>query len=192
LCDRSKTPAVKSDADAFSNVFRFSPSFLNSELRSRISLCQSRSAPYICTHAPERIGVEDRVVLSTIGKAIRIDGEIGGAEDLAFDGELQGIVNVPASSCSFGPNSTVKARVIARSVTLAGDFEGEIFATTSVRLLRTAQVRGRLLSPRISIEEGAMIVGNVDRDKKDYVLFDAPTDPANSAAVQGQLAISLS
>ncbi|GAC1655526.1 MAG: hypothetical protein NVS9B15_16360 [Acidobacteriaceae bacterium] len=128
---------------------------------------------------------------SKLGKDISIQGEVSGSEDLVVDGELQGIINLPASSCTLGPNSRVKARVIARSVTLAGDFEGEVFATSAVHLLKTANVRGSLVCQRISMQEGALITGSVGRDKRESDLFAQQPDPAGTAD-QGQLAISLS
>ena len=102
-----------------------------------------------------------------IGKSVVIKGDLSGSEDLYIDGKVDGTIELRGNNLTIGPNGQVKASVIAKGVTIAGNLEGNINATDRLELRKTAVVLGDVATQRVSIEEGAYIKGKVDIQQKD-------------------------
>jgi cytoskeletal protein CcmA (bactofilin family) len=99
---------------------------------------------------------------STISAGLKIKGEITGASDLTIDGETHGKVRIANGRVTVGPNGRVIADIDAREILVFGTVQGNLKATESVRLGASSQVDGSVLTPRIGIDEGASLRGNVE------------------------------
>jgi cytoskeletal protein CcmA (bactofilin family) len=99
---------------------------------------------------------------TVIGKSVTIRGEITGAEDLYFDGEVHGTVTLSSNCLTVGPNARVMADLEVRDIVVLGHIEGNIRASGRVDLRQTATLRGDIYTSRISIEEKAEVQGRVD------------------------------
>ena len=108
---------------------------------------------------------------STLSADLNVSGIISG-QDLAVLGQFEGELRL-AGQLRTGGSSRVKAVVKARSVEIEGEFEGEVRAE-SLRLMRTARVRGSFVAARLVIEEGAFVQGAVNRDQLSAAAADAP------------------
>ena len=64
-----------------------------------------------------------------LGKAVKIRGDITGAEDLQFDGELEGSLNLGSSKLTLGPSARVRAQITAQEVIVNGRVDGDIYAS---------------------------------------------------------------
>src|SRR4051812_1692889 len=63
---------------------------------------------------------DDRGNSATIGKAVKIIGQIHSKEDLYIDGDVEGTVEAPDHRLTVGPNGTVRATIKAREVVALG------------------------------------------------------------------------
>ena len=99
---------------------------------------------------------------SMVGSAVTIGGDIFSKQDLFVDGEVNGTLNLPEHKLTVGPSGNVKANIKAHNVIIVGRVEGTIEATERVELRGKCQLTGDVKSPRISIENGAVIKGTVE------------------------------
>jgi cytoskeletal protein CcmA (bactofilin family) len=102
------------------------------------------------------------VNLAQIGKSVMIKGELSGSEDLYIDGQVEGSIALKNHSLTVGPNGQIKASVEAKGIVVQGKLEGNLQASDSVDLRKSAVVSGDIITQRISIEEGAYLKGKVD------------------------------
>src|SRR5437763_8554303 len=65
---------------------------------------------------------------ATIGKAVKIIGQIHTREDLYVDGDVEGTVEAMEHKLTVGPNGTVKATIKAREVVALGVISGNVEA----------------------------------------------------------------
>jgi cytoskeletal protein CcmA (bactofilin family) len=100
--------------------------------------------------------------LATIGRSIRIKGEVSGDEDLLIQGRVEGSVNLKQHSITVGPDGDVKATIVGRLVTIEGSVEGNLTADEQVILRSSASVKGDIVAPRVVLEDGARFRGGVD------------------------------
>ncbi|HJR71187.1 MAG TPA: polymer-forming cytoskeletal protein [Gammaproteobacteria bacterium] len=101
---------------------------------------------------------------AVIGPSIHIDGDVRGEEDLLIDGEVSGTVQLKNNSLTVGPNGKVKADVYAHSIYVDGYLEGDLYGSERVNIRKSAQVRGNVTSPRVSLEDGAKFKGSIEMD----------------------------
>jgi len=96
---------------------------------------------------------------SEIAWHLKIDGEISGDSDLYIDGEVRGRIRIAKGRVTIGPRGSVHADIEAREIVIDGHVEGGVSAVESVRLGASGHVQGKMLAPRIRIDEGAFFRG---------------------------------
>jgi cytoskeletal protein CcmA (bactofilin family) len=101
---------------------------------------------------------------AVIGPSIHIDGDLRGEEDLLIEGEVNGTVELKNNSLTVGPQGKVRADVYASSVYVEGFVEGDLYGAERVGILKSAQVKGNITSPRVSLEDGAKFKGSIEMD----------------------------
>ena len=99
---------------------------------------------------------------ATIGKTVKVVGQIYSKEDLTVDGNLEGTVEAIAQKLTIGPNGSVHASVKAHNVVVLGTLEGNVEATDRIEIGRDAKVVGDIRTARIQIEDGAYFKGSID------------------------------
>ena len=99
--------------------------------------------------------------VANIGKSISVKGDVTGDEDTVIEGRVQGRVDLKNHHLTVGPNGVVEGEINAKQVTVVGKVNGNISATERLELADSSQVSGDLLSPRLLIQEGAQLNGNV-------------------------------
>jgi cytoskeletal protein CcmA (bactofilin family) len=95
-----------------------------------------------------------------VGHGTVLTGETNFQAMLRVDGVLQGTVSSDAGTLIVGTNGQVDANVAVASATVNGTVNGDIVATEKLHLGRTAKVVGNVQTPRIIIEEGAVLEGS--------------------------------
>jgi cytoskeletal protein CcmA (bactofilin family) len=113
------------------------------------------------TSSAPRTGPREKAV---IGPSIHIDGDLRGEEDLLIEGEVSGTVNLRSNSLTIGAQGKVRADVYANSIYVEGLMEGDLYGTERVHIRKSAQVRGNVTSPRVSLEDGAKFKGSIEMD----------------------------
>ncbi len=109
-----------------------------------------------------RFEPETRGGTASIGKAVKIVGQIFSKEDLYVDGELDGTVEALEHKLTIGPNGNVKAGVKAREVVALGSVQGHVEATDKIEIRKDAKLVGDIRTARITIEDGAYFKGSID------------------------------
>ena len=83
-----------------------------------------------------------------------------------IEGDVSGTVELRNHSLTVGKEGKVKANIFARSITVDVTTEGDMFASERIAVRATANVRGNLLAPRVSLEDGARFKGSIEMDVK--------------------------
>jgi cytoskeletal protein CcmA (bactofilin family) len=125
---------------------------------------------------------ESRGNSATIGKAVRINGQIHSKEDLYVDGDVEGTVEAPEHKLTIGPNGTVHAAVKAREVVVLGNIQGNVEAADRIEIRKDAKLVGDIRTARIIIEDGAYFKGSIDIVKPEPAKAAAPQRPQQQAA----------
>jgi cytoskeletal protein CcmA (bactofilin family) len=99
---------------------------------------------------------------SLIGKHITITGDISGTEDLVLDGRITGKIQLNECRLTIGEGGYAQSQITAREVVISGRVDGRIVAGERVELRSTAVVTGDIVSPRLIIQQDAVIKGSVD------------------------------
>src|SRR5579872_1743534 len=105
---------------------------------------------------------ESRGGSATIGKAVKVVGQIFSKEDLYVDGDLEGSVEALEHKLTIGPHGTVHAGVKAREVIALGTIQGNVEATDKIEIRKEAKLVGDIKTARIIIEDGAYFKGSID------------------------------
>ena len=71
--------------------------------------------------------------VSAIGKAVVVNGELSGDEDLVIEGRVDGDINVPGNAVTVLKHGEVNGNTAARAVDVAGAVRGNITAVERVR-----------------------------------------------------------
>lgn len=110
---------------------------------------------------------ESRGGSATIGKAVKIVGQIYSKEELYVDGDLEGTLEAQEHKLTIGPNGTVHAGVKAREVVVLGTIQGNVEAAEKIEIRKDAKLVGDIRTARIIIEDGAYFKGSIDIVKAD-------------------------
>ena len=122
---------------------------------------------------------------ATIGKAVKVNGQIMSQEDLYVDGDVEGTVELVQHKLTIGPNGRVHAAIKAREVVALGSIQGNVEASDKIEIRKDAKLVGDIKTARIIIEDGAYFKGSIDIVKPEPKAAPAPAPaprPVQSAA----------
>ncbi len=148
-----------------------------------------RKEPVPVSSTPYRVPESDPRNTATIGKAVKIVGQIFTKEDLYVDGDVEGTIESQDNKVTIGPNGRVQAGIKAREVVILGQVKGNVEAADKVDIRKDARLEGDIVSARISIEDGALFKGSIDIRKADPKPGTGPTITAPAAAVSQASAV---
>lgn len=103
---------------------------------------------------------------AVIGPSIHIDGDLRGEEDLMIEGNVNGTIHLRDNSLTVGSSGRVKADVYANSIFVDGTVEGDLFGSERVAIRKSGTVKGNILSPRVSLDDGGRFKGSVEMDQQ--------------------------
>jgi cytoskeletal protein CcmA (bactofilin family) len=95
-----------------------------------------------------------------VGHGTVLTGETNFQMMLRVDGHLTGTVTSDGGTLIIGTNGQVDANVAVAAATINGMVNGDIVATDKIHLGRTAKVVGNIQTPRLILEEGAILEGS--------------------------------
>jgi cytoskeletal protein CcmA (bactofilin family) len=99
---------------------------------------------------------------ATIGATTTLKGELSGAQALFVDGRVEGNISFPNHRVTVGRGAVVLGKIEAKEVVIAGTVSGNIYCGERVDIRREAALHGDVVAQRISIDEGALVKGNVE------------------------------
>ena len=97
--------------------------------------------------------------VSIVNRDCKIEGVLHFRGHLIVEGIIEG--TLLAETVFMERNSNVKAQIRAISLTIARYFEGDIEVTSTLMLLKTADVRSHIKCHNLVIDEGRIINGSV-------------------------------
>ena len=151
------------------------------------------SAPAPVTHSVE-VKKENTPVSSTpvsrfepantgnsIGKSVKVVGQIYSKEDLYVDGTVEGTLEASEHKLTIGPHGTIQASIKAREVLVLGTIQGNVEAFERLEIRKDAKLMGDIRTARIVIEDGAYFKGSIDIIKPEPVKATAKPAAAEKA-----------
>jgi cytoskeletal protein CcmA (bactofilin family) len=100
---------------------------------------------------------------SVLGPTLKFKGELTADEDLLIKGRVEGTIK-HSSSLTIGNGGHVKADVSAEYISVEGRVQGDLKGGKCIKIRETANVKGNVVSPNVSLVEGATFNGQIDMD----------------------------
>src|SRR5437764_14397968 len=94
-----------------------------------------------------------------VGHGTTLTGETEFHAMLRVDGHLIGTVASETGTLIIGTNGQVDANIMVAAAMINGTVNGDILASEKLQLGRTARVMGNIQTPRLIVEEGAILEG---------------------------------
>lgn len=101
---------------------------------------------------------------ATIGPSIQISGDVTGNEDVIIEGRVEGTVSFNENLLTVGKEGQINATVNARAIFVEGKVEGDLKGDEQVVVQRSGNVRGNIVAPRVTLEDGCRFKGSIDMD----------------------------
>ena len=124
---------------------------------------------YPAVNAPSNRAVSESEAMARDIKEGRLSGFIGGGTVLngettfqtmlRIDGHLTGSVSSEDGILIIGSTGRVDANIQVAAATVNGTINGDVVATERLELGRTARVVGNIQTPRLLMEDGAILEG---------------------------------
>ena len=106
--------------------------------------------------------VVPKAASSLVCKGICIKGEVSGNEDIQVDGEVHGSLRLAGSRVLIGQDGRVNGDIEAREIVIRGTLKGNLLASERILVGHTGKWKGNSISPRLVIDEGAVVSGNLE------------------------------
>lgn len=117
-----------------------------------------------------------------VGHGTTLTGETEFQAMLRVDGHLIGTVSSATGTLIIGTNGQVDANIAVSAAMINGTVNGDIIATEKLQLGRTARVMGNIQSPKLIVEEGAILEGSCSmlkaRENREKTIAAATPPPA--------------
>jgi len=125
-------------------------------------------------------GFEPPKTATSVGKTMRLQGEMYSDEEMYVDGELEGTLEV-THRLTIGPNGKVKANVKAKELVVKGWIQGNVEAADRIIIMNGASIIGDVKTSGIVIEDGAYFKGGIDILNPDVKKPEAFSSPLAAA-----------
>jgi len=104
-------------------------------------------------------------VAKVLPQGLSISGDLTASQDITISGRFDGQITLPDHHLSVDPAASVKAKIVARAVTINGNLEGTVTASEGVEIGEGASVSAHLLTPSLILKDGAHFNGSVDPER---------------------------
>jgi cytoskeletal protein CcmA (bactofilin family) len=100
-----------------------------------------------------------------LGKNLKINGNISGEGSLIILGQFEGEFDINGE-LKIAQGAVIKGDIKATGVSINGIVNGSVEAKERILLDTTASMKGRLVTPKISIQDGAVFDGELQMSRK--------------------------
>jgi cytoskeletal protein CcmA (bactofilin family) len=110
---------------------------------------------------------EDRTEDSTtfFGKNLKITGNVSGEGNMIIMGSFEGEFNLKGQ-LKVAQGARIKGNFNATSIAINGNVEGTLTAAEKIHMDNTARINGRIVTPKVSILDGAVFDGEMQMGKR--------------------------
>ena len=109
--------------------------------------------------------IDETKITGFFDKNTKIDGELEFKGSFRIDGYFKGKIN-SESILIIGENGKVEADIEIGNIIINGETKGNIHAKEKVEIHASGRVFGNIISPKLSIEEGAYLEANCQTSDK--------------------------
>ena len=99
--------------------------------------------------------------VTRLGSTIVLNGEIEAHEDMLVEGRVQGKITLPSGTLTVAKGGRVEADVRVRALVLHGELKGTVRAGERAVISETAEMNGDIITPKITIANGARFSGGI-------------------------------
>ena len=117
------------------------------------------AAPAPATSVKESASKDRRE--SVFGPGVSIEGKIEGDADLRIAGKFKGDIHIKGD-LNVEKGAHLGAKINAANVIVAGEIEGNIVASSQVRLVESGQIIGDLKATTLTVAAGSRMRGHVE------------------------------
>lgn len=100
-------------------------------------------------------------VISIVGPGMKVVGDCDTDGTLRIEGAVQGTVRA-AKAVVIGRDGVVIGDVITQDAVVSGRVEGSVTAESRLELQASCKIDGEVYTPRLQLEEGAVLNGSVN------------------------------
>ncbi len=130
------------------------------------------------TSDSRKSGIQSGAAPSIISADMKVVGDLQSGGDVQIEGSVEG--NIKSRTVTIGEKAHINGSINADTASILGRVDGKINAS-AVRIAKTANVQGDINYQTLSIEEGAVIDGQVKR-KDSGVKAEPEKKPAASGS----------
>ena len=123
-----------------------------------------RTEPMIHSSEQSTLPTTRSRAAATIGPSIQISGDVTGNEDVRIEGRVEGTINLSDNVLTVGKEGQINATITARAVFVEGKVEGDLKSDEQNIVRSSGNVRGKIVAPRVTLEDGCKFKGSIDMD----------------------------
>lgn len=97
-----------------------------------------------------------------VERSFVIKGEVTGTECLYIEGRVEGMIHLAGSRLTVGKTGEIMADIDAREIIVLGKVRGDCRASDRLDIRNGGSLMGNVITPRISIDDGAHFKGGVE------------------------------
>lgn len=116
------------------------------------------------TSSPSTSSVSSSGKTAVLGATIKVKGDISGEENLLIEGKVEGSVSLSSHELTIGKTGKLNANLTAKNIRIDGQVDGDIIGKEKVIVTSTSQIKGNIVTPKMTLEEGARFKGTIDID----------------------------
>lgn len=116
------------------------------------------------TPSPSTSSVSSAGKTAVLGATIKVKGDISGEENLLIEGQVEGSVSLSSHELTIGKTGKLNANLTAKNIRIDGQVDGDIIGKEKVIVTSTSQIKGNIVTPKMTLEEGARFKGTIDID----------------------------
>ena len=130
--------------------------------KSEANLAAS-TVPSRSVEMPSSSSREGRATLQQmVERSFVIKGEVTSTECLYIEGRIEGMIHLAGSRLTVGKTGEIMADIDAREIIVLGKVRGDCRASDRVDIRNGGSLMGNVITPRISIDDGAYFKGGVE------------------------------
>lgn len=127
-------------------------------------MSQSTTPSSAPTPSPSASSVSSSSKAAVLGATIKVKGDISGEENLLIEGQVEGSVSLSSHELTIGKTGKLNANLTAKNIRIDGQVDGDIIGKEKVVVTSTSQIKGNIVTPKMTLEEGARFKGTIDID----------------------------
>ncbi len=124
---------------------------------------------------------------AVIGSSIKIKGDVSGDENLIIEGVIEGTIAFANNEVIIGQSGRINADVTAKTIKVDGEVNGDISGDEKVVISRTGKVKGNIVAPRVTLEDGAKFKGSIDMDPSESATMSSQPSGIRSASSSAEV-----